>query len=132
MTPPASTAADTSGNGRTGTYNASGAATYFTRLTDGALVSDTPDRAVTLTNVALSSGSLVINNTGITMQPTLVQPVDDATVFHHIIAVGNGSGEAEVLFDQKDGETLLLQRPNGIADLLNDNRRKSFGRLIEQ
>jgi signal peptidase I len=42
------TAADSSGNGRTGTYNPSGAAANFTRLTDGGLVTDTPDRAVQL------------------------------------------------------------------------------------
>jgi len=44
----ATTAADSSGNGRTGTYNPSGTATDFTRLADGALVTDTPDRAVQL------------------------------------------------------------------------------------
>lgn len=44
----AATAADSSGNGRTGTYNPSGAAANFTRLADGALVTDTPDRAVQL------------------------------------------------------------------------------------
>ncbi len=44
----ATTAADSSGNSRTGTYNPSGGATDFTRLADGALVTDTPDRAVQL------------------------------------------------------------------------------------
>jgi signal peptidase I len=44
----AATAADSSGNGRTGTYNPSGAAANFTRLADGALITDTPDRAVQL------------------------------------------------------------------------------------
>ncbi|HEY7469880.1 MAG TPA: signal peptidase I [Acidimicrobiia bacterium] len=46
----AGTAADSSGNGRTGTYNPSGAAANFSRLADGALVTDTPDRAVQLVN----------------------------------------------------------------------------------
>jgi signal peptidase I len=44
----AATAADSSGNSRTGTYNPSGAAANFTRLTDGGLVTDTPDGAVQL------------------------------------------------------------------------------------
>ncbi|MGH8873287.1 MAG: signal peptidase I [Acidimicrobiia bacterium] len=44
----AATAADSSGNGRTGTYSPSGSSTYFTRLGDGALVTDSPDRAVQL------------------------------------------------------------------------------------
>jgi signal peptidase I len=43
-------AADSSGNGRTGTYNANGGATYFTKGIVGALTTDTPNRAVTLTN----------------------------------------------------------------------------------
>jgi signal peptidase I len=42
----AATAADVSGNGRTGIYNPSGNA--FADVSDGALVTDTPDRAVTL------------------------------------------------------------------------------------
>lgn len=44
----AGTAADASGNGRTGAYTPDGSAGNFTRLTDGALVTDTPDRAVRL------------------------------------------------------------------------------------
>jgi signal peptidase I len=46
----AGTAADSSGNGRTGTYSPNGTTTNFTRLADGALVTDTPDRAVSLAN----------------------------------------------------------------------------------
>jgi signal peptidase I len=54
----ATTAADSSGNGRTGTYNPSGGATDFTRLADGALVTDTPDRAVQLgTNACINTTS---------------------------------------------------------------------------
>jgi signal peptidase I len=49
----ATVAADSSGNGRTGTYNASGATTYFTRLAGGGgFTTDTPNNAVTLTNAA--------------------------------------------------------------------------------
>ncbi len=54
----ATTAADSSGNGRTGTYNPNGNAANFTRLTTGALVTDTPDNAV-----ALASASACINTT---------------------------------------------------------------------
>jgi signal peptidase I len=47
----ATTAADASGNGRTGTYNASGSTTYFTRLAGGGgFTTDTPNNAVTLNN----------------------------------------------------------------------------------
>jgi signal peptidase I len=54
----AGTAADSSGNGRTGTYSPNGNAANFTRLTSGALVSDTPDNAV-----ALASANACINTT---------------------------------------------------------------------
>jgi signal peptidase I len=42
----ATIAADASGNGRTGTYSPNGSAASFTRLSTGALVTDTPNRAV--------------------------------------------------------------------------------------
>lgn len=42
------TAADSSGNGRTGSYSPNGNSSNFTRLGDGALLTDTPDRAVRL------------------------------------------------------------------------------------
>ncbi len=57
----ATTAADSSGNGRTGTYNPSGSAANFTRLATGALVTDTPDNAV-----ALASANACINTTNAT------------------------------------------------------------------
>jgi signal peptidase I len=44
------TAADSSGNGRNGAYSPGGGAGIFTRLADGGLVTDTPDRAVALAN----------------------------------------------------------------------------------
>ena len=43
-------AADSSGNGRNGAYSPGGGAGIFTRLADGGLVTDTPDRAVALVN----------------------------------------------------------------------------------
>jgi hypothetical protein len=52
------TAADSSGNGRTGTYNPNGSTPNFTRLTDGALVTDSPDRAVQLgSNACINTSS---------------------------------------------------------------------------
>ena len=46
------TAADSSGNGRTGSYLTDGSSTYFTRGITGALVTDSPNLAVTQTNAA--------------------------------------------------------------------------------
>ncbi len=48
----ATAAADDSGNNHPGRYNSNGSTTYFTRLTDGALVNETPDRAVQLNNAS--------------------------------------------------------------------------------
>src|SRR6185437_15872839 len=58
--------------------------------------------------------------------------VDDTPMFHDVIAVRNGRSEAEILFHQQDRETLLFQRANGAADLLDNDRRQPFSRLVEQ
>src|SRR5579883_352577 len=57
--------------------------------------------------------------------------VDDLAVLDDVVAVGDGGGEAEILLDQKDGETLLLEPRDGVADLLDDDGRKPFGRLVQ-
>src|SRR6201999_2699609 len=38
----------------------------------------------------------------------------------------------EVLLDEQDRKTLLLEQADRIADLLDDHRREAFGRLIKQ
>jgi hypothetical protein len=54
----ATTASDASGNGRTGTYNPNGSTPNVTRLPDGALVTDSPDRAVQLgSNACINTSS---------------------------------------------------------------------------
>src|ERR1041385_7662741 len=55
-----------------------------------------------------------------------------ATVLHHIVAVGHRRGEAKVLLHQEDREALLLQRTDGLADLLDDDGGEPLGRLVEQ
>ena len=42
--------------------------------------------------------------------------VDDAAVLHHVVAVGDGGGEAEVLLDQQDGEAAALELADDLAD----------------
>ena len=49
-----------------------------------------------------------------------------------VVAVGHCCSEAEVLLHEQDGEALLAQAANGIADLLHDDGRQAFGRLVEQ
>src|SRR6266511_5390482 len=58
--------------------------------------------------------------------------VDDPAMFHHVIAIRNRRGETKVLLDQEDGEALRLQHADGLADLLDDDRGQSLGRLVEQ
>lgn len=54
----ATTAADASGNGRTGSYFPNGSTANFTRLADGAMTTDTPDRAVQLgANACITTAS---------------------------------------------------------------------------
>src|SRR5215470_2609334 len=60
------------------------------------------------------------------------EPVDDAAIFHHVVAIRNRRSEAKILLDQEDGETLLLEHSDGLADLLDDDRGKTFGRLVEE
>src|SRR5262249_27199706 len=57
--------------------------------------------------------------------------IDDLAVLHDVVAVGNGGREAEVLLDQKDREALLLEPADSVADLLADDGRKPFGRLVQ-
>src|SRR5207247_3880299 len=47
-------------------------------------------------------------------------------------AGATGRLPVKILLDEEDGEALLLERSDGFADLLDDDRGKPFGRLIEQ
>ena len=58
--------------------------------------------------------------------------VDDAAMLHHIEPIRHGGGETEVLLHQQNGEALLLQPRDGVADLLDDHRGKALGGLIQQ
>src|SRR5712691_6499922 len=58
--------------------------------------------------------------------------VHDLSVLHDVIAIRDGRGEVKILLDQQNGEALRLERPDGLADLLDDDRRQALGRLVEQ
>src|SRR6185295_8098715 len=60
------------------------------------------------------------------------EPVDNATVLHDVIAIGDRRSEAKILLDQEYGEALLLEHVDGLADLLNDDGRQTLGGLVEQ
>ena len=58
--------------------------------------------------------------------------VDYAPMFDDVMAIGEGCGKVEILLHQQDRETLVFQPPDHTADLLDNNRRKTLGRLVEQ
>ena len=58
--------------------------------------------------------------------------VDHAAVVHHVMAVRHGCREAEVLLDEKNGKPLRLELRDRAPDLLDDHRRETLGRLVEQ
>ena len=58
--------------------------------------------------------------------------LDHAAVLHHVEAVGQRRGEAEVLLDHHDRVALLAQRDDHLGELLHDHRRQALGDLVEQ
>ena len=46
-------------------------------------------------------------------------------MFHDVVTVGNRGGEVEILLDEENGETLRLERADGVPDVLDDDRRHS-------
>src|SRR5262245_59739424 len=62
------------------------------------------------------------------LQLGIGKTVDDLAMLDDVVAVRHRRREAEILLDQENGEPLLLQPRNGVADLLDDDGRKSFGR----
>src|SRR5262245_56847642 len=39
--------------------------------------------------------------------------IDHPAMLHHVVAIGHGGGEAEVLLDEQDGEAFRLQARDG-------------------
>src|SRR5512134_1732865 len=66
------------------------------------------------------------------LEPGIGNHVHHAPVFHDVMAVGHRLREAEVLFDQQDGEAFALQASERAPDVLHDHRREAFGRLVQQ
>src|SRR5262249_57748998 len=48
------------------------------------------------------------------------------------VAMGAGGGGAEVMLNEQYRESLVLEAAQGGADLLDDDGRQAFGRLIEE
>src|SRR6185312_7592240 len=82
--------------------------------------------------VARLNTKIVVQLLDIRLQLGIGELVDDTSMFHDVVAIRHGRGEAEILFDEQDSETLLLQRADGLADLLDDDRRQALGRLVQK
>src|SRR5881398_2205045 len=65
------------------------------------------------------------------LQLRVGKTIDDLAVLDNVVAVRDRRGEPEVLFDQKDGKTFFLEPCDSMADLLDDDRRKALGRLVQ-
>src|SRR5207237_7217737 len=62
----------------------------------------------------------------------IAERIHHPAVLDDVMTVGDRRGEAEILLDQQHRKTLCLQRADQIANLLNDDRGKPLGRLVEQ
>src|ERR1043166_407572 len=82
--------------------------------------------------VIVSHPEIVVELFEVGVQFRIGELFHDPAVFHDVIAVGDGRGEAEILFNEQNGKTLLLESADGAADLLDDDRREPLGRLVEQ
>src|SRR5262249_49778206 len=58
--------------------------------------------------------------------------IDHATLLDNIMTIRDRRSEVEILLDQYDVKAFLLELANGSPDLLYDNSRQPFGRLIQQ
>src|SRR5260370_16229574 len=65
------------------------------------------------------------------LQLRVGKTVDDLAMLDDVIAVRDGGCEPEILLDQEDRKTFVLEPRDGVADLLNDDGRKAFGRLVQ-
>src|SRR5271166_2041511 len=79
-----------------------------------------------------SDSEKLVQLSGVGVQLRICELVDDAAVLHDVVSIRHGRGKMEILFDQQDGEPLFLKRTYRAADLLNNDGREPFGRLVEQ
>src|SRR5262249_20264287 len=62
----------------------------------------------------------------------IVDGVHHAPTLYHVVTVGHGGSEAEILLHEEDREPLGLEPPNRGADLLDDDRGQALRRLVEE
>src|SRR5271166_592925 len=79
-----------------------------------------------------SHPQIVVQLAEIGLELGIDEPVDDAAMLHDVIAIRNRRSEPKILLHEQDGEALLLEQPDGLADLLNDDGGEAFRRFVEQ
>ena len=62
----------------------------------------------------------------------IVDLIYDMAMFDDVVPVRNRGREMEVLFDEQDGESALLQIADDAADVLHDDGSQTLGRFIQQ
>src|SRR5436190_14310678 len=78
-----------------------------------------------------SDAEISVELVHVRLQLRIREAVDDLAVLDNVVAIRDRRGEAEILLDQEDGETLRLQPRDGLADLLDDDGREPLGRLVQ-
>src|SRR5262245_54633718 len=65
---------------------------------------------------------IVVKLVDVCIKFSVCELIDDPSMFHHVISVRNCRSEAEILLYQQNRKALFLERTDGLADLLNNNR----------
>src|SRR6266849_5040961 len=58
--------------------------------------------------------------------------IDNPSVLHYVVPVRKLRCDVEILLDENDGMAFLFHAVDDVANLLDDDRRKTFRRLVEQ
>src|SRR4030081_1763586 len=82
--------------------------------------------------VGKSDSEKLVNARPVRIERAIRKHVDDAAMLDDVVPVRHGLREAEILLDQQDSEAFLLEPRDGASNLLHDDRREAFGRLIKQ
>jgi hypothetical protein len=58
--------------------------------------------------------------------------VADVPLLEHVHAVGEVEAELDVLLGEEDGQPVVLEPGDLLAQVVDDQRRQALGRLVEQ
>src|SRR5205814_2407019 len=78
-----------------------------------------------------SDSKVAVPEGGIGAQRRRIALPHHAALLEDEVAVGEGGDRLDVLVDEEDRQSLGAQAPQAAPDLLTDERREAFGRLVE-